>query len=68
VFVVGDDVAGGVAGDAVAQEVAAAGGELGDFLFVVLEVGGELFRISLDELDGDVLDVGRSDVSQAITL
>ena len=67
-FGAGDDVAGGVAGDPVAQEVGAAAGELCDFQFVGLEVGGELVGISLDEFDGDVLDVCLSDVSQAITL
>lgn len=64
-LVVRHDVPGGVACDPVAEQDGAAGCELGDLLFVVFEVSGKLVRIFLDELDGDVLDVSLSDVSQA---
>jgi len=37
-------------------------------LFVVFKISGELVRVFFDEFNGDVLDMGLSDVSQGITL
>src|SRR6266545_1453222 len=59
-------VAGDVPGDPVAHQDASHVGEFGDLRLVVVEVGCELVRIELRQLNRDSLDVRRPDVAQRL--